>query len=77
MAYAAPVWYATTSTGKGKKWMQRELAKIQNEGLRRVLGAYRATSIPVLENEAQIPPIELVLYWTTRDDSREQLGNRQ
>jgi hypothetical protein len=70
MTYA----YATTSTGKGKKWMQRELAKIQNEGLRRVLGAYRATSIPVLENEAQVPPIELVLI---RDDSREQRGNRR
>ena len=61
MTYAAPVWYATTSTGKGKKWMQRELAKVQNEGLRRVLGAYRATSIPVLENEDQVPPLELVL----------------
>lgn len=74
MTYAAPVWYATTSTGKGKKWMQRELAKIQNEGLRRVLGAYRATSIPVLENEAQVPPIELVLDKTVLDHQRRQQG---
>jgi hypothetical protein len=67
MAYAAPVWYATTSTGKGKKWMQRELAKIQNEGLRRVLGAYRATSI-------QVSPIELVLDKTVLDHQRRQQG---
>jgi len=74
MTYAAPVWYATTSTGKGKKWMQRELAKIQNEGLRRVLGAYRAASIPVLENEAQVPPIELVLDKRVLDHQRRQQG---
>jgi hypothetical protein len=50
--------------------MQRELAKVQNEGLRRIPGAYWATSISVLKNEAQVPPIELVLEKTVLDNKR-------
>jgi hypothetical protein len=38
--------------------MVRELRTIQNKGLRKILGAYRATSVPVLEKEAQVPPID-------------------
>jgi hypothetical protein len=43
------------------KWMDKKLRTIRNKGLRKILGAYRATSVPVLEKEAQIPPIDLHL----------------
>jgi hypothetical protein len=41
--------------------MVKELRTIQNKGPRKILGAYRATSVPVLEKEAQVPPIDLHL----------------
>src|SRR5882762_6326222 len=36
--------------------------------------AFEGTSIPVLENEAQVPPIELVLDKTVLDHQRRQQG---
>ena len=37
--------------------MVKELRTIQNKGLRRILGAYRATGVPLLEKESRVPPI--------------------
>jgi hypothetical protein len=56
-----------------------QLAKIQNEGLQTVLGAYKATGVSVIENVVRVSPIEVVLekrHWTTRGGSKEQLGKR-
>ena len=48
--------------------MQRELAKVQNEDLWGV--PETLCSISVLENEAQVPPIELVLEKVTVLDNK-------
>ena len=43
----------------------RAFARIQSDALRRVLGAYKATPICMLETEAAIPPIDLYMMQLT------------
>jgi hypothetical protein len=41
--------------------MEDMLRKVRIINLRAILGAYRATNVLVLEQEAQVPPLELHL----------------
>jgi hypothetical protein len=61
IAYAAPVWHrppkrATKACGPALK-----LRTYQNQSLRIVTGAYKATPIRQLETEVFIPPLDLWL----------------
>ena len=58
MAYGAAVWHQTGPRPTGPA---RELQASQNECLRIVSGAYRATPIRHLETETAIPPLDLYL----------------
>jgi exonuclease III len=65
MSYAAAIWYIPKGLrGIGFRNPMNHLHTleiIQNQGLRRVLGAFKATPIPVLEAEAAVQPIGIWL----------------
>ena len=57
MTFAAPIWHSPKNTPGAVGKHVKTLTTIQNKGLRKVLGAYKATPIPVLEAEAGIPSV--------------------
>jgi endonuclease/exonuclease/phosphatase family metal-dependent hydrolase len=58
MMHAAPIWCSHHTKGIYPKEGQVDLLeKVQNRALRRILGAYKHTPIPLLEKDAAIPPI--------------------
>jgi hypothetical protein len=59
LLYRASIWYQPL-LGKPKGLVVR-LQKYQNQGLRTVLGVYRATPARMLETELYIPPLDLWL----------------
>src|SRR6266487_3196593 len=59
LSYGASIWHQP-SVGKPKGLAAR-LQKQQNQGLRTVLGAYRATPARMLETELYVPPLDLWL----------------
>ncbi len=59
LLYRASIWHQP-SVGKPKGPAAR-LQKQQNQGLRTVLGAYRATPARMLETELYVPPLDLWL----------------
>jgi hypothetical protein len=59
LLYGASIWHQP-SLGKPKGLVVR-LQKYQNQGLRTVLGAYRATPARMLETELYVPPLDLWL----------------
>ena len=61
LIFAAPVQYSPGNTSESTKKHVQKLTVVQNDYLRTVLGAYRATPVPVLEVEAVIPSIQLQL----------------
>jgi hypothetical protein len=58
--YGASVWYAPQGVATSRKYVDRKLEVLQNQTLRRVLGAYRAAGSRTLEKEADVPPISTV-----------------
>ena len=60
LAYGAAVWHRPTNTSKPKGPVAK-LQKHQNQGLRTVLGAFKATLIRQLETEAYVPLLDLWL----------------
>lgn len=61
LTFAAPVWHNPQGTFEATGKHARKLAVVQNGCLRTVLGAYKATPVPVLEAESMTPPIQLQL----------------
>ncbi len=61
LTFAAPIWHHPRGIEGFSRKPSEKLTKIQNECLRRVTGAYKATPIPVLEAEASIAPLEYQL----------------
>ena len=59
--YGAGVWYSPQGTATARKGVDKKLETLQNQCIRTVLGAYKATSGPILEKEAEIPPITTTL----------------
>ena len=59
LSYGAALWHSPK--GKASSGLAGKLAKYQNQGLRQVLGAFKATPIRQLETEAYIPPLDLWL----------------
>ena len=61
ITYGASIWYTPQGVASSRKHVDRKLETLQNKSLRRVLGAYRAVGSRILEKEAGIPPISIVL----------------
>ena len=59
--YGAAIWYAPQGIVTSRKHVDRKLEVLQNKNLRKVLGAYRAVESRILEKEADIPLISIVL----------------
>ena len=59
LSYGAALWHHPT-TGK-PKGIVAKVQKHQNQGLRTVLGAFKATPIRQLEAESYVPPLDLWL----------------
>lgn len=61
MSYAAEVWYDPDDVRVGRNKLVYPLQVIQSKCLRTVTGAYKTTSVPVLEHEAGVVPLDLHL----------------
>jgi hypothetical protein len=61
ITYGAAIWYAPQGIVTARKYVDRKLEVLQNKNLRRVLRAYRAVESRILEKEAGIPPILMIL----------------
>jgi hypothetical protein len=59
LSYGAALWHSPEK--KALSGPAGKLAKHQNQGLRQVLGTFKATPIRQLETEAYIPPLDLWL----------------
>jgi hypothetical protein len=59
LSYGVALWHGPRD--KARSGLAGKLAKHQNQGLRQVLGAFRATPIRQLETEAYVPPLTLWL----------------
>ncbi|QRW18672.1 Reverse transcriptase (RNA-dependent DNA polymerase) [Rhizoctonia solani] len=55
LTYGSPLWFL----GRRQKSLLEPLRKVQNQGLRWLLGAFKTTPIPCLEHLASIPPIHI------------------
>ena len=58
LTYACPIWY---NKNKPQKHLVKELTKVQNVALHRILGAFRTTQTTALNVLAHVPPIELTI----------------
>ena len=61
MAYGAPVWTKGSEGNNPTDKLLAPLREVQKTGLRRIAGAYKAASIPSLEQETDVEPISLYL----------------
>ena len=61
LTFAAPVWHGPKNAKENSEKMVRRLTILQNDCLRAVLGAYKATLVEVLEAEAEIPSLRIQL----------------
>jgi hypothetical protein len=60
LSYGAALWHKSSNTAK-PKGMTAKLQKQQNQGLRIVLVAFKATPARQLETESYVPPLDLWL----------------
>src|SRR6266481_3207619 len=61
MTYSALVWTKGLEGNNPTATLLAPLRKVQNIGLRRIASAYKAASIPSLERETEVEPIDLYL----------------
>ena len=61
MAYGAPVWTKGSEGNNPTDKLLAPLREVQKASLRRIARAYKAASIPSLEREADVEPINLHL----------------
>ena len=61
LTYGASIWYSPQGTATARKSIDAQLETLQNKSLRTILGAYKAVGGPILEKEADIPPISTTL----------------
>jgi hypothetical protein len=57
LTYGAQVWY----TGIGQKGLLQKMQVAQNEGIRKITGAFRTTPVEPLQNLTGIPPIRYLM----------------
>jgi len=61
MSYGAAVWHKPQSNASKPKGLAAKLQNQQNQGLRTVLGAFKATPTRQLHTESYVPPVDLWL----------------
>ena len=61
LSYGAALWHRHTGNACKPQGIAAKLQKQQNQGLRIVLGAFKATPIRQLETEAYVPPLDIWL----------------
>ena len=61
MTYSALVWIKSLEGNNPTATLLAPFRKVQNIGLKRIAGAYRAASIPSLKWEMEVKPINLYL----------------
>ncbi len=61
IAYASTAWYSSLGTPYARKYILKDLMPLQNNCLRVISGAYRATPIRNLEVEVGVPSLEIYL----------------
>ena len=61
LSYGAEVWFDPEDKRVGRNKLIYPLQVIQNKCLRTVTGAYKSTSILVLEHEASVAPLDIHL----------------
>ena len=61
ITYSALVWIKGLKSNNLTATLLAPLRKVQNIGLRRIAGAYRAAFILSLERETEVEPIDLYL----------------
>src|SRR5450432_3506698 len=61
LSYRAALWHQPTSNVTKATGLAARLQVQQNQGLRTVLGAFKATPIRQLETESYVPPLDLWL----------------
>src|ERR1700694_1495367 len=61
MSYGAAVWHQPQSNADKPKGLAVKLQNLQNQGLRTVLGAFKATPTRQLHTESYVPPVDLWL----------------
>ena len=61
LLYGAGIWYGPQGTTIARKATDRLLETIQNQFLRKILGAYRAVTARILEKESDTPLITITL----------------
>jgi hypothetical protein len=74
IVYSAPIWHKPSLTSAHPQGLATKLATIQNQALRRVTEAYKATPMRSLEVEALVPPIHLYMDSITvrhREDTKD------
>ena len=73
ITFGASVWYTPQGIETARKTIDKKLEILQNKSLRTVLGAYRAVNTRILEKEAAIPPISIVLAAQTANATKRVL----
>lgn len=61
ITFAAPIWHNPQELSQPNKPLVKKLAVLQNDCLRKITGAYKATSIPILEAESMTAPMDIHL----------------
>ena len=61
LLYGAGVWYGPQGTVTARKTIDKQMEVIQNQFLRKSLGAYRAVGARILEKESDTPPVTITL----------------
>ena len=61
LSYRVALWHQPIGNTSKPKGLAAKLQKQQNQGLRTVLGAFKATPIRQLETESYVPPLDLWL----------------
>ncbi len=61
ITYASTAWYSPLGTPYARKYVVKDLMPLQNNCLRAISGAYRATPIRNLEVEVGVPPLGIHL----------------
>src|SRR5438552_8305775 len=70
ITFSASVWYTPKGIETARKTIDKKLETLQNKSLRTVLGAYRAVNTRILEKEAAIPPISIILAAQTANATK-------
>src|SRR5450759_2002414 len=76
ITYGAAIWYAPQGIVTSRKPVDRKLEVLQNKNIRKVLGAYRAVGSRILEKEADIHPISLVLTAQVANAAKRRLTGK-